>query len=295
MSREQTLNYFSQLFSGRTDRYGSWKGPSIVSPVTKNVFHRHYVTGEEHVGIYPLMADNTVWWGCSDIDKTDDPGSALLLQKTFQAVTVDTHVERTAHGWHVWLFATQPCPAVWMRNAFLAAHQVAGIPPKEVNPKQTNTEALAVGVGNFVRLPYPAGLPDERFFVDTDLAIMEPEKAVEAAMFNRTEIARIEFLAGHYHPPPPIRIRTMGPATDMTEAARQLTPLGKVIYRDGPAEYRDRSTTLQHLAHECRKAALDPSDAFTVVKDADSRWGKFMDRGQAGEQILLKIVGNAYR
>jgi hypothetical protein len=84
------------------------------------------------------------------------------------------------------------------------------------------------------------------------------------------------------------------PSHDMAESARRLTPLGRTIFRDGPIEGRDRSTTLTHLAHECRKANLNPEDALSILEDADLRWGKYMMRGEAGILELQKLLVRAY-
>ena len=70
--------------------------------------------------------------------------------------------------------------------------------------------------------------------------------------------------------------------------------LGRAIFRDGPIEGRDRSTTLTHLAHECRKANLHPKDAMSLLEDADIRWGKYLARGEAGRLELEKLLVRAY-
>jgi hypothetical protein len=194
----------------------------------------------------------------------------------------------------VWVFATELVSARLMRNMFLAAHQVTGIPPKEVNPKQAE---LAPGqLGNYVRLPYMGEhfklVFPERRMVDNSCEIIPLEEFLRDAIAQRTTPETVEKLADYYIEPV-VRHVSIGESTATAlEAARGLTPLGKVLFRDGPIEGRDRSTTLTHLAHEAFKGAVTPADALVILKDADLRWGKYLARNQ--EQELVKLVERAY-
>jgi hypothetical protein len=68
-----------------------------------------------------------------------------------------------------------------------------------------------------------------------------------------------------------------------------LSPLGKVIWRDGPLAGKDRSTTLAKLGHECVRSGLNPSQTKTIVRTADNRWGKYHLRPN-GELEIDKLV-----
>jgi len=153
---------FMSLFGGRTDAHGTWEGGSKKSPVSYETFAKH-LYGEELIGIYPLTDGSTVRWGCSDID-IDDLDSARNLQVAFGMKSIPSFVEKTVRGFHVWVFANDWIPAPIMRRAFLSAHEVIGLPPKEVNPKQEQVN----GLGNYVRLPYPGGIdyiPENRYML----------------------------------------------------------------------------------------------------------------------------------
>ena len=199
---------------------------------------------------------------------------------------------RPRRGYHIWVFATELLPAKHMRRMFLAAHQVTGLNPKEVNPKQ---EKLApTQVGNYVRLPYPAsGLLGERVVVYRDGDTYQLEDFLADAMKSRVTPDVVEKLS-EYYTPPVISFSNTQPTNDMLEALRMLTPLGRTIFRDGPIVGRDRSTTLTHLAHECRKANLAPQDAMMILEDADTRWGKYLVRGESGRLELVKLMERAY-
>jgi hypothetical protein len=289
---EASASKFIDLFRGRGDVYGGWEGVCIKQPLSPAMFVSH-LNGDHLFGVYPSVPTALgamCVWGCTDIDY-DDYSEADLLRNTFAAIGIPAWVEKTRKGWHVWVFAETLVPSEHMRNLQLAAHQVAGTNPKEVNPKQTNVTAKLIG--NYVRLPYPGGL-QERRMVDSAGETMSLEDFVNEAHATRVAPDLIAEFAGYYIPPPQVHAVVGVASGDMTLAAQSLTRLGFVIWRDGPLEGRDRSTTLLHLCHECFKAALPIEDALMLVKDADSRWGKFSMRGEAGLAEMLKLLRKAY-
>lgn len=287
------INDFVTLFRGRGDCYGSWDGGCVKEPLTPDMFSMHLGDGP-HIGVYPCVnvrGETMCVWGCTDIDYPN-PDDAWMLHDALLAVGVTSWVERTRRGYHIWVFATELLPAKHMRRMFLAAHQVTGLNPKEVNPKQ---EKLApTQVGNYVRLPYPAsGLLGERVVVYRDGDTYQLEDFLADAMKSRVTPDVVEKLS-EYYTPPVVSFSNTQPTNDMLEASRMLTPLGRTIFRDGPIVGRDRSTTLTHLAHECRKANLAPQDAMMILEDADTRWGKYLVRGESGRLELVKLMERAY-
>jgi len=294
MVNEQELEIFVKLFRGRGDCYGSWEGGCVREKLTEETFKSHLSENGPHIGVYPVLpyAEKTLCvWGCSDIDY-DGPDDAWLLHDAFMAVDVTSWVEKTRRGYHVWVFADELVEARHMRRMFLAAHKVAELNPKEVNPKQ---ETLAPGqVGNYVRLPYPKGYEaTERYIVTRDLRKVDLPEFLERASKSRVSKDVVVSLS-EYYTPPTVVYTTAEPTLDMMEAAKRLTPLGRTIFKDGPIVGRDRSTTLTHLAHECRKAGLAPEDALIILEDADTRWGKYLIRGEAGRLELIKLLERAY-
>lgn len=293
MVSDKELEMFVDLFRGRGDCYGSWEGGCVREQLTHTVFQNHLGSGP-HIGVYPCVVDRNKTmcvWGCSDIDY-DNPEHAWLLHDAFEAAGVISWVERTRRGYHIWVFADELVDAKSMRRMFLAAHKVADINPKEVNPKQ---ETLLDGqIGNYVRLPYPNIDGEEtRRIISRTMDPLKFSDFVTVAWSKRVTKETIERLA-EYYVPQEIHISVAPPTLDMAEAARVLTPLGKTIFRDGPLPGRDRSTTLTHLAHECRKANLAPEDAMILLEDADIRWGKYMMRGEVGKLELQKLLVRAY-
>lgn len=288
-----TVEGFITLFRGRGDAYGAWEGRSVKEALTRQHYVEHLAAGP-HIGVYPCVPVNGTTmcvWGCTDIDY-DGPEDAWLLYGALKAVGVHSWVEKTRRGYHVWVFATELVTAKDMRRMFLAAHQVTELNPKEVNPKQESL--LPNQLGNYVRLPYPAQGELERFMVRPDGGTIGLQAFVERALEARVTPDKVASLAEYYRPPQIDLSGVLPPTGSIVEIARILTPLGRAIFRDGPLEGRDRSTTLTHLAHECRKASLNPTDALMILEDADLRWGKYLKRGLSGQQELLKLLERAY-
>ena len=292
------LGRFLLLFRGRGDVYGSNTGSCIKHELTADVFLSHLDGSGDPIGVYPMVPFNNDWytvWGCSDID-IDDYGMALELHNALAAGGVHSYIERSrSKGYHVWVFASKPVLARNMRRMMLAAHQVADIPAREVNPKQ-ETLSSSMQYGNYVRLPYPNGLvrtPDRQVILDSE------RNPVPLSVFLNTvqtvEPELIERLAGFYKPPvATVQIRTdYEQCESLPDAMKKLSPLGKVIWRDGPLPNGDRSRALTKLGWECVRSGLNPSEARVVIIDADFRWGKYHSRTN-GELEIDKIINRVY-
>jgi len=295
---DQTITEYSTLFRGRGDVYGSDEGGCVKAPLNRERFISH-LTGVEPIGVYPIVPIGTipsVVWGCSDFDlgMAESLDSAIKLHDSLLAAGVTSWIERSrSKGFHVWVFAEQPVPAQDMRNMLLAAHQVANLPAKEVNPKQV--ELKTNQYGNYVRLPYPyaenLSTTHQRVVRIGDYTNAMPlAEFTSSAMKSRATATTIKHLAEFYKPPTP-KLAPVSIEYDATldEAMQVLSPLGKVIWRDGPLPTKDRSSTLAKLGYECAKTGLNPSQTKIILKTADKRWGKYHLRPN-GESEIDKLV-----
>lgn len=294
---DSQVKRFMRLFRGRLDAYGSEEGGCVKQSVTEELFKEH-LAGTTPIGIYPIVPHHGEYWcvwGCSDID-IEDYSLAVNLQAALNAAGVYAHIERSrSKGYHVWVFTDRPVLAKDMRRMFLAAHQVADIPPREVNPKQETL--VGASYGNYVRLPY-AGVDtptdkrrilhgyDQPIHIDEFLNLAEvyltPKETVERlASFYKPPVATVQFNENYV------------PCESLPDAMRKLSPLGKVIWRDGPLPTKDRSSTLAKLGHECVRSGLNPSETKVVVTDADLRWGKYHLRTN-GELEIDKLVQRVF-
>jgi hypothetical protein len=217
---------------------------------------------------------------------------ARRLQAALAAAGIVAWVERSrSKGYHVWVFSAGLVTASDMRRMLLLAHQVAEVPAREVNPKQ---EFLSGGnYGNYVRLPYPDCYDvstDKRRVLDDHNEPMPFNDFVVTAHNTRNQPELITQLASMWVPPAPtIAVRNLDVCESVDAALVKLSPLGKVIWRDGPLEGRDRSSTLTKLAHECVRSGMNPSETKVLITDADLRWGKYHMRPN-GESEIDKLV-----
>jgi len=286
------VDRYITLFRGRGDCYGSWSGGCIKEPLTRRQFEQHLTSGP-FIGVYPLVSDR-VSWGCIDIDGKDFGHNwpemwtlARNLTTILKVKDVHAHTERTANGYHLWVFPDTPLvPAAHMRRALMAACKAIGYDPKEVNPKQEK----AVGVGNYVRLPYygaiSCGTPENRYFVDADGLALDLIESLAVLEHGKTSPEALSALAELWQPPQVTRTVNSNNTYADTEL---LNGLEFKCWRDGPAEGFDRSGTLVRLARLLLQRGFTPDQVFPFLKSADERWGKFYMRDDCDEQLIAII------
>jgi hypothetical protein len=173
IEKQQAL--FAALFAGRQDAHGSGGDRPHVLHQPPD-WSGHLLQGKP-IGIFPLMDDRRVNWGCIDIDE-DDIGLAFNTWQVLKAQGLTSWVERSrSKGYHVWVFASDSVPAEVMRLALLVSSQVLSDDrlSSEVNPKNPNAQ----GLGNWVRLPYPHGAT----FHQTVLAMHEDREPLSVGAF----------------------------------------------------------------------------------------------------------------
>ncbi len=290
------------LFRGRGDVYGHNEGRCVKEQLTNDVFQKHF-SGEAPIGIYPMVPHFEqfyVAWGCVDFDTADADQNAVKLHDALMEAGIVSWIEKSrSKGFHVWVFAEQAVLAEDMRNMLVVASHVAETPTTEVNPKQTTLKAGQYG--NYVRLPYP-NLDDrqtdkQRIFHKKDVESgsfdnpMVFSDFIESAMSLRTSQETIKRISSMYQPPKQATVVVNDYVYDATlsEAMQILSPLGKVIWRDGPLAGKDRSSTLAKLGHETVRSGLNPSQTKIVLMTADKRWGKYHLRHD-GELEIDKLV-----
>jgi hypothetical protein len=296
-----TQPYIS-LFRGRGDVYGHNEGRCVKEQLTNEVFQKHF-SGEAPMGIYPMVPHAEqfyVAWGCVDFDTADADQNAVKLHDALMEAGIVSWIEKSrSKGFHVWVFAEQAVLAEDMRNMLIVASHVAETPTTEVNPKQTTLKAGQYG--NYVRLPYPnmadRSTDRQRIFHRNYVESgdfknpMDFSDFVSTAMSLRTSQETIKRIASMYQPPKQATVVVNDYVYDATlsVAMQILSPLGKVIWRDGPLAGKDRSSTLAKLGHETVRSGLNPSQTKIVLMTADKRWGKYHLRHD-GELEIDKLV-----
>jgi hypothetical protein len=313
VGRDELVAGFARLFLGRTDALGTEEGGCArlyevaQSPEAwLKKFQCHLDGTADPIGVYPQLDDNTVRWGCVDFDEGDEASwvHAVNLVTVLGQFGIVGWIERSrSKGYHVWVFLQCWMAARGVREALLAACQIAEAPTKEINPKQPE---LAPGkIGNYVRICYPGALvaPDPKpgarrvvlpNWVQPTLGRpYTVEEFVWGALDCLTGIAELTDLAALYTPPkrkPPI-IEPMA-TPSWGAASDRLKGLAYTIWKDGPLEGMDRSGALWKLANQIREDGNhNYAEALELMRDADVRWGKFVERGDEDEldRMLTKV------
>jgi hypothetical protein len=202
---EVKVDFFAALFAARADIYATrWENvragksgwlPAVRGGWHKGVRHedrdylpldkdvlRAHLTGDVHVGLYPLLEGDLCWWLAADFDGPMAMLDALAYLKAARACSVPAALEvsRSGVGAHAWVFFTAPVPADTARRLGTAllreAMAVRGrmdlasydrlFPSQDVLPSG--------GVGNLIAAPLHGQARHDGATVFLDLATMEP-------------------------------------------------------------------------------------------------------------------------
>ena len=292
---DQLVSDFISLFRGRGDIYAEWRGDQILvvrQPLTRLQFERHLSDGP-YLGVYPVIND-LCSWGCIDID-FDDRQLARNIVGALAYKDIQGWIEQTRRGYHIWVLPDVPLvPAADMRRCLMAACKAVGYDPKEVNPKQE----VATGgkVGNWVRLPYPGGVNATERWLIIDERI--PSTATGDRLFpwldqhGRSSAQAIKDVAALWTPPPTPSLEIGTNAELSKDLTDKMSGLSYKIWKEGPLEGSDRSSTMFRLAALLKDDGLTPSEAFTVLSGA--AWNKYLDRPNHDE-LVIDLIEKAYR
>ena len=209
-SENEKLNLFKSLFKGREDvfavrwekgnksgympafhydpyRYrlhkmngGTFKNykDKTYLPLTDQQFLKHF-NGEQLIGIYPLLQDNTSWFIAADFDKAEwaDECRTFLSVCKEQNITAYLERSRSGKGGHVWIFFDKPYPATRSRKILITLLEQAGI--FSVFDKSSSFDRLfpnqdfrsGKGLGNLIAIPLHKSTLEEgnSCFVDEQL------------------------------------------------------------------------------------------------------------------------------
>ena len=139
-------------FQGYTDK--------TLSPLTDTQIEKH-LNGEQQVGIYPLLKDNTSWFLVADFDKDKWKEECGVFIESCNQKGIPTYLERSrsGKGGHVWIFFDQPYPAIKSRKIFISILEQPGI--FSIFDKGSSFDRLfpnqdylsGKGFGNLIALP----------------------------------------------------------------------------------------------------------------------------------------------
>ncbi|HZY37257.1 MAG TPA: DEAD/DEAH box helicase family protein [Mucilaginibacter sp.] len=129
-------------------------------PLTDNHLINHF-KGDQTVGIYPLLQDNTTWFIAADFDEADWEDECRKFIKVCEEYDLPAYLERSrsGKGGHVWIFFEEPYEAFRSRKIILTLLQNSGI--ISVFDKNSSFDRLfpnqdylsKKGLGNLIALP----------------------------------------------------------------------------------------------------------------------------------------------
>ena len=143
-----------------------------------------HLSGQMHVGLYPLLDGDHCWWLAADFDGTAAMLDALNYVKAARALGVPTGLEvsRSGTGAHAWTFFTAPVPAETarrlgtglLREAMALRGQMSLASYDRLFPSQDTLPAG--GVGNLIAAPLYGKARRDGATVFLDPATMEPHQ-----------------------------------------------------------------------------------------------------------------------
>lgn len=272
-------------------------------PANGEDFYHHcyaHINGDQPIGVYPLMADDTVWWCGIDYDEGDH-NSLIHAANTIGAlrhlgITAWCELSRSK-GCHVLLFLEEPASAELARQAMLGVAQRVSAPTREAYPKQ---RTAAGGWGNGLRLPYGRRRPYGRqVVINRDLDEIPLGDWVEQALEHRTAPVQLEAAADLWAPPAPPRPAPR-PAT-RSRLYHPYTGIARSIWDNGLSARQQqpggggRSAMLTAFAASLLRQHYPTSDVEIMVAECDQRWGQKYTRRPDGAQRIAELVASADR
>ncbi|MBF2709989.1 DEAD/DEAH box helicase [Flavobacterium soyangense] len=128
--------------------------------LTEKEIEKH-LNGEQHIGIYPLLKDNTSWFIVADFDKVEWLEDCKKFINACNEKGISAYLERSrsGKGGHVWIFFEQRYPAIKSRKIFISILEQTGVfslfdKSSSFDRMFPNQDFLSgKGFGNLIALP----------------------------------------------------------------------------------------------------------------------------------------------
>ena len=157
---------------------------------------RDHLNGEgPFLGIVPVRQDNTCYFGAIDVD--DDAIDHATVASLIQHAELPLLCCRSKSGGaHLYLFTSEPVPAVLMQTSLRKWASALGFSknhddrPIEVFPKQAKLKPD--DTGNWINLPYYGAKTTNRYCVLADGTTLTLDQFLRLAMESRVSEAQLE-------------------------------------------------------------------------------------------------------
>ena len=186
--------YMFRLHKMKGGTFKSYEQKTFL-PLSDKEIKKH-LQGEQLIGIYPLLQDNTSWFIAADFDGDNWAEECLKVLEVLKEKGISAYLERSrsGNGGHVWIFFDRPYPAIRSRKLFKALLEKAGVfslldKTSSFDRLFPNQDALSgKGLGNLIALPFyrPALERGNSCFVDKEM------KSFEDQWKFLSEIERVE-------------------------------------------------------------------------------------------------------
>jgi superfamily II DNA or RNA helicase len=155
-------------------------------PLTDEEAAKH-IEGQQLIGIYPLLPDNTSWFIAADFDETKWVDHCRTALEEIKSNGIPAYLERSrsGNGGHIWIFFEKPYPAAKSRKLLLHILERAGV--ISAFDKSSSFDRLfpnqdyltGKGLGNLIALPFhgPSMENGNSCFVDPDTLIPFPDQS----------------------------------------------------------------------------------------------------------------------
>lgn len=256
----------------------SW-ARTVHAPLTPDLWESH-LAGKAGLGVVPIRDDATCVFGAIDFDPHDETGAYAgidheALAKEILRLTLPLIVCRSKSGGaHAYLFLAEPAPAELVRAKLTEWSVLLGHPGSEIFPMQTRL-ASERDDGNWINMPYFAGVATTRYAVLATGEALTPEKFIDAANLSAITIDDLQSIK-----PPADEIS----GKDFLEAPPCLETLG----RRGFGEWQNNSLVniavylkklhgegwgdhLEHYNQKYMDPPVDRKEISTIIKSVSKK------------------------
>jgi hypothetical protein len=150
----QIIPHLMDTFLHRHDLYAQQLEDGSYVCIRKPLTERHIIAhlkGSLTLGAYALDQDSFTRFVVLDGDDDSQLHSLVDMNNSLQAEGIQSYLESSRRGGHLWLFLSQPTPGKIARAFGLDLAQRFDLTGIEVFPKQ---ERLSGGPGSLIRLPF---------------------------------------------------------------------------------------------------------------------------------------------
>ncbi len=143
-----------------------------------------HLNGEQLIGVYPLLKDNTSYFLVADFDEESWVDECKVFLKACDENGISAYLERSrsGNGGHVWIFFEQPYPAIRSRKIFISILEQSGA--FSVFDKSSSFDRLfpnqdllsGKGLGNLIALPLFKKTLEQGNSCFVDVDTMQPLK-----------------------------------------------------------------------------------------------------------------------